>query len=341
MIKKSKDKSPVKESMNSIDDLQNRLLKDHGKEILVSNEVDKNIQWMSTGLLSLDYIFGNGIPRGRIVEIFGQESSGKTTLCLNSISKAQKRGGKCALIDAEYAFEPKFAKILGVDENELMLISPDNGEQALDACYTMVQSNLLDLIVVDSVAALVPKEEADNTMGTQQMGLQARMMSKALRKLTAIIGKTKTTVFFINQLRKKIGVMWGNPETTTGGDALKFYSSLRIDVRKVGFLGEKQDGKVISPEGIIQKVKAIKNKCAPPFRETELKIRYKTGYDIVDDIFNSAVNFGVIQKDGAWYSYKSEKLGQGEEKASAYLKSQKDILKVIAKEVRTIFSGMD
>lgn len=326
--------SKAKESMNSVDILEASLSKKHGKGFIVSDNIDSGVEWVSTGILSLDRILGKGFPRGRIIEVYGPESSGKTSLTLHAIAKYQKKGYKAAFIDAEYAWDANWSKSFGVNTDDIMLIQPDCGEDALDAAETMVKSNLLDIIVVDSVAALVPKAEVEGEMGASHMGLQARLMSQALRKLTAIIGKTKTTVIFINQLRMKIGVVFGNPETTSGGNALKFYSSVRVDVRRKSVLGEKDN-----PKGIAQKIKVIKNKCSPPFRETELNLYYGKGYDVVGDLVDLAVNFGVVEKEGSWYNYQGERLGQGEAKAVKALKSNKDFLKSIFKEVRSILNS--
>lgn len=331
-----KESEKIKESINSIDQLIGRLEKDHGTDIVLKSQVDAEIQWSSTGIYSLDWVMGKGLPKGRIIEVFGPESAGKTTLALHSIARSQKKEGKCALVDAEYSYDPTFANSLGVNTDDLLVITPDFGEQALDTVQTLVESNLMDIIVVDSVAALTPKVEIDGDMGDQQMGLQARMMSKALRKLTAVIGKTKTTLIFINQIRKKIGITFGNPETTSGGDALKFYASMRLDVRKKEFLGSKEN-----PIGIRQRVKAIKNKCSIPFRETELLLYYKKGYDTVYDLFDCGVKFGIIQKSGAWFSFGGERLGQGEGASLSCIKSNKEWLKKLFLEVKDSFQNME
>jgi len=263
---------------------------------------------------------------------FVVHNSGKSSLVYHNIGKAQKRGEKCALIDAEYSFESTFGKALGIDEKELLIIQPDNGEQALDALITMVESKLFGCIGVDSVAALVPEEEAAEGVGKQQMGLQARMMSKGLRKLSAIMGKTETNVFFINQLRMKIGVMFGNPETTTGGNALKFYSHIRLDVRKREWLGDKDH-----PLGILQHIKVVKNKCSPPFRETECKVWFKNGYDVIFDLFNAAVEFGILERTGNTYTFEGKKVGVGDDGAMAGMKGDKELLKGIYSKTKNFF----
>ena len=274
-----------------------------------------------------------GLPRGRIVEIYGPESSGKTTLALHVIAEAQKEGGDVAFIDAEHALDPVYAKKLGVNIDELIVSQPDTGEQALEITECLVRSGALDVIVVDSVAALVPKAEIDGDMGDSHMGLQARLMSQALRKLAGVINKSKTVIIFINQLREKIGVMFGNPETTTGGRALKFYASVRLDIRKIDFI--KQDGKVI---GNRVRVKIVKNKVAPPFREAEFDIMYGEGISKIGNIFDMAVNLDIIEKSGSWFSYNGNRIGQGRENVKKYLLNNPEILDEVEKKVRDNFT---
>jgi len=287
-----------------------------------------NVETTPTGSLSLDLALGGGIPRGRIVEIYGPESSGKTTLTLHAIAEVQKKGGTAAFIDAEHALDPAYAKRIGVDTENLLLSQPDNGEQALEIVETLVRSSAVDLIVVDSVAALVPRAEIEGDMGDPQMGLQARLMSQALRKLTGVISRSKTTVIFINQIRMKIGVMFGNPETTTGGNALKFYASVRMDIRRISQI--KQGDAVI---GNRARVKVVKNKIAPPFREAEFDIMYNQGISTSGDILDLAVNNNIVEKAGAWFAYNGEKIGQGREAAKTYLQQNPKIMTEIAKKV--------
>ena len=292
-----------------------------------------NVEAIPTGSLGLDIALGiGGVPRGRIIEIFGPESSGKTTLALHIIAEAQKMNGEAAFIDAEHALDPVYAKHLGVDIDNLIVSQPDTGEQALEITESLVRSGALDVIVVDSVAALVPKAEIDGDMGDSHMGLQARLMSQALRKLAGAINKTKTVIIFINQLREKIGIMFGNPETTTGGRALKFYASVRLDIRKIENI--KQDGEVI---GNRARVKVIKNKVAPPFREAEFDIVYGKGISKEGNILDMAVNLDIIEKSGSWFSYNGEKIGQGRENAKQYLKDNPEIMQEVEKKVRDNF----
>ncbi len=292
------------------------------------------VEAIPTGALSLDIALGiGGVPRGRIIEIFGPESSGKTTLALHVISEAQKMGGEAAFIDAEHALDPVYARKLGVDIDNLIVSQPDTGEQALEITEALVRSGALDVIVVDSVAALVPKAEIDGDMGDSHMGLQARLMSQALRKLAGAINKSKTVLIFINQLREKIGVMFGNPETTTGGRALKFYASVRMDIRKVENI--KQDGEVI---GNRVRVKVIKNKVAPPFREAEFDVLYGKGISKEGNILDMAVNLDIIEKSGSWFSYNGERIGQGRENAKRYLIEHKEMLQEVDKKVRDNFA---
>ena len=293
-----------------------------------------NVESIPTGALSLDVALGiGGIPKGRIIEIFGPESSGKTTLALHMIAECQKRGGEAAFIDAEHALDPVYAKHLGVDIDNLIVSQPDTGEQALEITEALVRSGALDVIVVDSVAALVPKAEIDGDMGDSHMGLQARLMSQALRKLAGAINKSKTVIIFINQLREKIGVMFGNPETTTGGRALKFYASVRMDIRKVENI--KQDGEVT---GNRVRVKVIKNKVAPPFREAEFDIVYGKGISKEGNRLDMAVNLDIIEKSGSWFSYNGERIGQGRENVKRYLQENQDVLQDVEKKVRENFA---
>ncbi len=288
-----------------------------------------DVELLPSGSLSLDIALGGGYPKGRIIEIYGPESSGKTTLTLHAIAEMQKQGGTAAFIDAEHALDPAYAKKLGVDTNNLLVSQPDNGEQALEICETLVRSNAVDLIVVDSVAALVPQAEIDGDMGDSHMGLQARLMSQALRKLTGIINKSKATVIFINQIRMKIGVMFGNPETTTGGNALKFYASVRADIRRIGQI--KEGDNVI---GNRTRVKIVKNKIAPPFRVAEFDIMYNEGISKTGDVLDLAVQYGVVGKAGAWFDYNDAKIGQGREQTKKYLKEHPDTLAEIDSKVR-------
>jgi len=292
-----------------------------------------NVEVIPTGSLSLDIALGlGGIPKGRIVEIFGPESSGKTTVTLHMIAEVQKRGGIAGFIDAEHALDPVYAKNIGVDIDNMYISQPDNGEQALEITETMVRSGAMDIVVVDSVAALVPKAEIDGDMGDSHVGLQARLMSQALRKLTAVISKSNCTVVFINQLREKVGVMFGNPETTTGGRALKFYSSVRLDVRRIETL--KAAGEAI---GNRTRVKVVKNKIAPPFKEAEFDIMYGEGISKYGDILDLAADNDIIVKSGAWYAYEGDKIGQGRENAKQYLKDNPKVCDEIESRLRDLF----
>ena len=292
------------------------------------------VEAIPTGALGLDIALGiGGVPRGRIIEVFGPESSGKTTLALHVIAEAQKMGGEAAFIDAEHALDPVYAKKLGVDIDNLIVSQPDTGEQALEITEALVRSGALDVIVVDSVAALVPKAEIDGDMGDSHMGLQARLMSQALRKLAGAINKSKTVLIFINQLREKIGVMFGNPETTTGGRALKFYASVRMDIRKIENI--KQDGEVM---GNRVRVKVIKNKVAPPFREAEFDVIYGQGISKEGNILDMAVNLDIIEKSGSWFSYNGERIGQGRENVKRYLAENPKMLEEVDKKVRENFA---
>ena len=291
------------------------------------------IEAIPTGALGLDIALGiGGVPRGRIIEVFGPESSGKTTLALHIVAEAQKIGGEAAFIDAEHALDPVYAKKLGVDIDNLIVSQPDTGEQALEITESLVRSGALDVIVVDSVAALVPKAEIDGDMGDSHMGLQARLMSQALRKLAGALNKTKTVLIFINQLREKIGVMFGNPETTTGGRALKFYASVRMDIRKIENI--KQDGEF---KGSRVRVKVVKNKVAPPFREAEFDVVYGEGISKAGNILDMAVNLDIIEKSGSWFSYNGERIGQGRENVKKYLQDNEDILNEVEAKVRENF----
>lgn len=293
-----------------------------------------NVETVPTGSLSLDIALGmGGVPKGRIVEIYGPESSGKTTVALHMVAEVQKRGGIAGFIDAEHALDPVYARDIGVNIDELYISQPDNGEQALEITETLVRSGAVDIIIVDSVAALVPKAEIDGDMGDSHVGLQARLMSQALRKLTAVISKTNCIVIFINQLREKVGVMFGNPETTTGGRALKFYSSIRMDVRRIESL--KANGEVV---GNRTRVKVVKNKIAPPFREAEFDIMFGKGISREGDILDLSVTSNVVQKSGAWFAYNGDKIGQGRENAKIYLSEHPDIMEEIEQKVREHFA---
>ncbi|MGM0444566.1 MAG: recombinase RecA [Fibrobacterota bacterium] len=310
--------------------------KEYGKGAIMrlgDNPRKRFIDTIPTGSISLDIALGvGGIPRGRVVEIFGPESSGKTTLCLHAIANAQKAGGVAVLIDAEYAFDAEYARNLGVDVDNLLVSQPDTGEQALEIADTLTRSGAVDLIVIDSVAALVPQAEIEGEMGDSHVGLQARLMSQALRKITSVASKSNTTVVFINQLRMKIGVMFGNPETTTGGNALKFYASVRIDIRRIGAI--KQDNESM---GNRTRTKVVKNKTAPPFKQAEFDIMYGTGISYSGDVLDLAAEADIVDKSGAWYSYQGERIGQGREKAKAFLEENSAMLEEIAKQVRGYF----
>lgn len=288
-----------------------------------------DVELISSGALSLDLALGGGYPKGRVIEIYGPESSGKTTLTLHAIAEIQKQGGTAAFVDAEHALDPAYARRVGVDTDNLLVSQPDNGEQALEIVETLVRSNAVDLVVIDSVAALVPQAEIEGEMGDSHMGLQARLMSQALRKLTGIINKSKTIVIFINQIRMKIGVMFGNPETTTGGNALKFYASVRMDIRRIGQIKSGED--II---GNRTKVKIVKNKIAPPFRAAEFDIMYNEGISRTGDVLDLAVLHGIVGKSGAWFDYADGKIGQGREAAKQYLADNSKVLDEIEKKVR-------
>ena len=297
---------------------------------LGSKEAIVPISVIPTGSISIDAALGvGGVPRGRVIEVFGPESSGKTTITLQVIAEAQKMGGMAAFIDAEHALDPTYAKKLGVDVDNLLVSQPDDGEQALEIAEQLVRSGAIDVLVIDSVAALVPKAELDGEMGDSHMGLQARLMSQALRKLTGIVSKSRTCLIFINQIREKIGVMFGNPETTTGGRALKFYASVRVDIRRIAAIKE---GDIVT--GSRTKVKVVKNKVAAPFREAEFDILYGEGISKEGDLLDLAVNNNILEKSGSWFSYKSERIGQGRENARQFLKDNKDITAKLETEVR-------
>lgn len=327
------------EKLKALDAAIGQIEKQYGKGAVMKlgdPTAQMSVETIPTGSLSLDVALGlGGIPKGRIIEIYGPESSGKTTVTLHMIAEVQKRGGIAGFIDAEHALDPVYAKNIGVDIDNLYISQPDNGEQAMEITETMVRSGAMDIVVVDSVAALVPKAEIDGDMGDSHVGLQARLMSQALRKLTAVISKSNCTVVFINQLREKIGVMFGNPETTTGGRALKFYASVRMDVRRIESL--KQGGEVI---GNRTRVKVVKNKVAPPFKEAEFDIMFGEGISMVGDILDLAASIDVINKSGAWYAYEGNKIGQGRENAKQYLKDNPTVCEEITKKVRTHF-GLD
>lgn len=295
-----------------------------------------DVEATSTGSLGLDIALGiGGLPKGRIVEIYGPESSGKTTLTLHVVAEEQKKGGVCAFVDAEHALDPQYAKKLGVDLNELLISQPDTGEQALEIVDTLVRSGAVNLIVIDSVAALVPKSEIEGDMGDMQMGSQARLMSQAMRKLTASIGRSNCMVIFINQIRMKIGVMFGSPETTTGGNALKFYASVRLDIRRIGAIKEKDQ--IV---GNTTRVKVVKNKVSPPFKEVEFDIVYGEGISKVGELVDLGVKAGIVDKSGSWYSYKDERIGQGRENAKVFLKSNPAMAMEIEDKIRAA-NGLD
>ncbi|MDE7445759.1 MAG: recombinase RecA [Lachnospiraceae bacterium] len=321
------------DKLKALDAALGQIEKQFGKGAVMKlgdSSAHMNVETIPTGSLSLDIALGlGGIPKGRIIEIYGPESSGKTTVTLHMIAEVQKRGGIAGFIDAEHALDPVYAKNIGVDVDNLYISQPDNGEQALEITETMVRSGAIDIVVVDSVAALVPKAEIDGDMGDSHVGLQARLMSQALRKLTAVISKSNCTVIFINQLREKVGIMFGNPETTTGGRALKFYSSVRLDVRRIESL--KQSGEAI---GNRTRVKVVKNKIAPPFKEAEFDIIFGEGISVVGDVLDLAANVNIINKSGAWYSYAGNKIGQGRENAKQYLKDNPEVFDEVSIKVR-------
>lgn len=326
------------EKLKSLESALAQIEKNFGKGSIMKlgSQTKLNVEVIPTGSISLDMALGvGGIPKGRIVEIYGPESSGKTTLALHIVAEAQKRNGIAAYIDAEHALDPQYAKKIGVDIDQLYLAQPDSGEQALEICETMVRSGACDIVVVDSVAALVPQAEIDGDMGDAVMGMQARLMSQALRKLTGVIAKTNCTVIFINQLRMKIGVMFGNPETTTGGVGLKYYATVRMEIRRVESI--KNAGEIV---GNHVRVKVVKNKVAPPFRETEFDIMFGEGISRTGDVLDSAINLGIVEKSGAWITYNKEKLGQGRENAKQLLKDKPELFNEIEGKVREEFNKL-
>lgn len=332
-VKKGIDEDKMKALENALSQIE----KNYGKGTVMKlgdTSSNMNIETVSTGSISLDIALGiGGLPKGRIIEIYGPESSGKTTVALHCVAEVQKKGGIAGFIDAEHALDPTYAKNIGVDIDNLYISQPDNGEQALEITETMVRSGALDIVIVDSVAALVPKAEIDGEMGDSHVGLQARLMSQALRKLTAVINKTNCVVIFINQLREKVGVMYGNPETTTGGRALKFYSSVRLDVRRIQTI--KQGDEMV---GNRTRVKVVKNKVAPPFKEAEFDIMFGEGISRMGDIIDIAADKGIIVKSGSWYSYQGNKIGQGRENAKGYLKENPAVYDEIEQQVRQIYN---
>ena len=333
-------KEPKETKENSVQDGKSEALKlaiaqitkqfGDGSIMKLGENHNVNIELIKSGSLSLDLALGGGYPKGRIIEIYGPESSGKTTLALHAIAEVQKNGGQAAFIDAEHALDPSYAEKIGVQIDNLLISQPDNGEQALEICETLVRSNAVDLIVVASVAALTPKAEIDGDMGDAQMGLQARLMSQAMRKLTAIISKSKATVIFINQIRMKLGVMFGNPETTTGGNALKFYASVRVDIRRIGQIKNGED--II---GNRTKIKVVKNKIAAPFRTAEFDIMYNEGISKTGDVLDLAVQYGVLDKAGAFLKYNGETIGQGREAVKRLFKENPELFAEIEEKVRT------
>ena len=324
------------DKLRALDAALGQIEKQYGKGAVMKlgdSAANMNVETIPTGSLSLDIALGlGGVPKGRIIEVYGPESSGKTTVALHMVAEAQKRGGIAGFIDAEHALDPAYAKNIGVDIENLYISQPDNGEQALEITETMVRSGAVDIIIVDSVAALVPKAEIDGDMGDSHVGLQARLMSQALRKLTAAISKSNCIVIFINQLREKVGVMFGNPETTTGGRALKFYSSIRLDVTRIEAL--KQGGEMV---GNRTRIKVVKNKVAPPFREAEFDIMFGKGISKEGDVLDLAASVGIVQKSGAWFAYGGDKIGQGRENAKAYLREHPEIMDEIEHKVRVAY----
>ena len=324
------------DKLRALDAALGQIEKQYGKGAVMKrgdSAANMNVETIPTGSLSLDIALGlGGVPKGRIIEVYGPESSGKTTVALHMVAEVQKRGGIAGFIDAEHALDPAYAKNIGVDIENLYISQPDNGEQALEITGTMVRSGAVDIIIVDSVAALVPKAEIDGDMGDSHVGLQARLMSQALRKLTAAISKSNCIVIFINQLREKVGVMFGNPETTTGGRALKFYSSIRLDVRRIEAL--KQGGEMV---GNRTRIKVVKNKVAPPFREAEFDIMFGKGISKEGDVLDLAASVGIVQKSGAWFAYGGDKIGQGRENAKAYLREHPEIMDEIEHKVRVAY----
>ena len=324
------------EKIRALEAALGQIEKQYGKGSVMKlgdSQTNMNVETVPTGSLILDIALGlGGVPKGRIIEVYGPESSGKTTVALHMVAEVQKRGGIAGFIDAEHALDPVYAKNIGVDIDNLYISQPDNGEQALEITETMVRSGAVDIIIVDSVAALVPKAEIDGDMGDSHVGLQARLMSQALRKLTAAISKSNCIVIFINQLREKVGVMFGNPETTTGGRALKFYSSIRLDVRRIEAL--KQGGEIV---GNRTRIKVVKNKVAPPFREAEFDIMFGKGISREGDILDLAASLGIVQKSGAWFAYRDDKIGQGRENAKQYLREHPEVMDEIEHQVRVSY----
>lgn len=324
------------DKLKALDAAISQIEKQYGKGSVMKlgdNSANMNVETVPTGSLSLDIALGlGGLPKGRIIEVYGPESSGKTTVALHCVAEVQKRGGIAGFIDAEHALDPVYARNIGVDIDNLYISQPDCGEQALEITETMVRSGAVDIVVVDSVAALVPKAEIDGDMGDSHVGLQARLMSQALRKLTAVISKSNCIVIFINQLREKVGVMFGNPETTTGGRALKFYSSVRLDVRRTESL--KQGGEIV---GNHVRVKVVKNKIAPPFREAEFDIMFGQGISREGDVLDLAVNAGIVNKSGAWYAYEGDKIGQGRENAKTYIHENPAFFDMLEAKVRDFY----
>src|SRR5690554_1021643 len=336
MIKEKKAKVN-KEKLKALQLTLDKIEKSYGKGSIMrlGDRVADEVPAISSGSIALDVALGvGGFPKGRIIEIYGPESSGKTTLAIHAIAEAQKAGGIAAIVDAEHAFDPYYAKKLGVDTEELLISQPDNGEQALEIVDNLVRSGAIDIIVIDSVAALTPKAELEGEMGDSKMGLQARLMSQALRKLTANISKTKTCCIFINQLREKIGVMFGNPETTTGGNALKFYASVRLDIRRIGQI---KDGEDVN--GINVRVKVVKNKVAPPFRKAEFDILYGEGISKSGEIIDLGVNFNIIKKSGSWFSYGDTKLGQGRETVRSLILDNPELAQELEQKILDAISG--
>ena len=338
-VKRSKDMAN-EDKLRALDAAISQIEKQYGKGSVMKLGDTSNmmkVETVPTGSLSLDIALGQGgLPKGRIIEIYGPESSGKTTVALHAVAEVQKQGGIAGFIDAEHALDPVYAKNIGVDIDNLYISQPDNGEQALEICETMVRSGAVDIVIVDSVAALVPKAEIDGDMGDSHVGLQARLMSQALRKLTAVISKSNCIVIFINQLREKVGIMFGNPETTTGGRALKFYSSVRLDVRRIEAI--KQSGEVI---GNRTRIKVVKNKIAPPFKEAEFDIMFGQGISKEGDVLDIASDLDIVNKSGVWYAYKGEKIGQGRENAKNFLKENPAIFAEIEEQVREHYFNVD
>ena len=336
-VKDTRRDSSKEDKLKALDAAISQIEKQYGKGSVMklgdeSNRM--NVETVPTGSLSLDIALGlGGLPKGRIIEIYGPESSGKTTVALHAVAEVQKRGGIAGFIDAEHALDPAYAKNIGVDIDNLYISQPDNGEQALEITETMVRSGAVDIVIVDSVAALVPKAEIDGDMGDSHVGLQARLMSQALRKLTAAINRSNCIVIFINQLREKVGVMFGNPETTTGGRALKFYSSVRLDVRRIESL--KQGGEIV---GNRTRIKVVKNKVAPPFKEAEFDIMFGEGISKEGDILDLASELGIVNKSGAWYAYNGDKIGQGRENVKTYLKENPQVCQEIEEKVRAHYA---